>query len=345
MDKLVLKYFTLIRTIIAVLIGIIISVFLIYLVSKDPGFSLKSFLLGPVLTRSRFSNLIESASPIIFCGLAIAVAFQARQFNVGAEGSLYLGAAVGTAVAVSTHLPIYLHVPLVLLTAAVAGGLWGAIPGVPEGQVEGERAGLQPDAELRGLLPGAVPDQLSLPRQGRRVPGLLPASPDGVAGAIHPGDPRALGNPPVAGLRGAGVRVPVPHKERVRGAHGRAQREVRPVRRHQRLQGHHPLPGHPGIHCGFRGNDRGHGDPSSFQLAALSRLWLGRGDGGHHRAQSSPSDHCRIAFPLLPSGGRAGAEPDERRARGDGVRDPVRHHPAHHGGGFPQPVAISDHRA
>lgn len=130
MDKLVLKYFTLIRTIIAVLIGIIIAVFLIYLVSKDPGFSLKSFLLGPVLTRSRFSNLIESASPIIFCGLAIAVAFQARQFNVGAEGSLYLGAAVGTAVAVSTHLPIYLHIPLVLLAAAVVGGLWGAIPGV-----------------------------------------------------------------------------------------------------------------------------------------------------------------------------------------------------------------------
>ena len=37
MDKFVLKYFTLIRTIIAVLIGIIISVFLIYLVSKDPA--------------------------------------------------------------------------------------------------------------------------------------------------------------------------------------------------------------------------------------------------------------------------------------------------------------------
>ena len=130
MDKFVLKYFTLIRTIIAALIGIIIAVFLIYLVSKDPGFSLKSFLLGPVLTRSRFSNFIESASPIIFCGLAIAVAFQARQFNVGAEGSFYLGAAVGTAVAVSTHLPIYLHIPLVLLTAAVVGGVWGAIPGV-----------------------------------------------------------------------------------------------------------------------------------------------------------------------------------------------------------------------
>jgi simple sugar transport system permease protein len=129
-EKFVLKYFTLIRTLIAVLIGLVISVSLIYLVSKDPGFSLQSFLLGPFLSRSRFFNLIETASPIIFCGLAIAVSFQARQFNVGAEGSLYLGAAVGTAFAVSTRLPAFLHIPMVLLVAMGVGAIWGAIPGI-----------------------------------------------------------------------------------------------------------------------------------------------------------------------------------------------------------------------
>jgi ABC-type uncharacterized transport system permease subunit len=129
-EKFVLKYFNLIRTIIAVLIGIVISVSLIYLISKDPAFSLQQFLLGPFLSRSRFSNMIEMASPIIFCGLAIAVAFQARQFNVGAEGALYLGAAVGTAFAVSTRMPAFVHIPLVLLVAAGVGAVWGLIPGV-----------------------------------------------------------------------------------------------------------------------------------------------------------------------------------------------------------------------
>jgi ABC-type uncharacterized transport system permease subunit len=129
-EKFVLKYFNLIRTIIAILIGLVISVVLIYVVSKDPGFSLKQFLLGPFLSRGRFSNMIETTSPILFCGLAIAVAFQARQFNVGAEGSLFLGAAVGTAFAVSTHLPIFLHIPLVLLVAAAAGAAWNYIPGL-----------------------------------------------------------------------------------------------------------------------------------------------------------------------------------------------------------------------
>jgi ABC-type uncharacterized transport system permease subunit len=129
-EKFLLRYFTLMRVVIAIIIGIVISIFLIYLISQEPGFSLKSFLLGPFLTRSRLAHLFETASPIIFCGLAISVAFQARQFNVGAEGSLYLGAAVGTAFAVSTNMPAYIHIPLVLLVAGLAGALWAFIPGI-----------------------------------------------------------------------------------------------------------------------------------------------------------------------------------------------------------------------
>jgi ABC-type uncharacterized transport system permease subunit len=128
--KLLLKYFTLIRVIIAIAIGIVISVFLIYLISQDPGFSLRSFLLGPFLTRSRLAHVFETASPIIFCGLAVAVAFQAKQFNIGAEGSLYLGAALGTAFSVSTNMPAYIHIPLVLLVAGLAGAAWSFIPAI-----------------------------------------------------------------------------------------------------------------------------------------------------------------------------------------------------------------------
>lgn len=129
MEKFLLKHFTLIRVIIAIAIGIVISVFLIYLISQEPGFSLRSFLLGPFLTRSRLAHVFETASPIIFCGLAIAVAFQAKQFNIGAEGSLYLGAAVGTAFAVSTNMPAFIHIPLVLLVGGLAGAAWSLIPG------------------------------------------------------------------------------------------------------------------------------------------------------------------------------------------------------------------------
>jgi simple sugar transport system permease protein len=129
-EKFILKYFTLIRTIIAILIGIIITIFLIYIISQMPGYSLEQFFFGPLQSKGRLANVLENASPMIFCGIAIAVAFQAKQFNIGAEGALFLSAAVGTAFGVSTHMPPILHIPLVLVVAGATGAAWGFIPGL-----------------------------------------------------------------------------------------------------------------------------------------------------------------------------------------------------------------------
>ncbi len=39
-----------------------------------------------------FSEMLTRATPLIFTGLAAALAFRARLWNIGAEGQLYLGA-------------------------------------------------------------------------------------------------------------------------------------------------------------------------------------------------------------------------------------------------------------
>ncbi len=130
MAKFLLKHFSVIRTAIALAIGVIISIALIYLISKTPLDSLKQFFAGPFLSKGRFFNILENAGPIIFCGVAISIAFKAAQFNVGAEGSLYLGAVAGTAFAVSVPLPPLLAIPLTLIVAALGGAIWGAIPGL-----------------------------------------------------------------------------------------------------------------------------------------------------------------------------------------------------------------------
>lgn len=130
MDKFFLRYFSRIRTAAAIMIGLVVSVVLIWIVSDYPADSLRHFLLGPLLSRSRLANVLENAAPMIFCGVAISIAFQAKQFNIGAEGALFLGAAVGTAFSVSVSLPWFLHIPLTLLVAATVGAIWGFIPGV-----------------------------------------------------------------------------------------------------------------------------------------------------------------------------------------------------------------------
>ncbi|WP_425427942.1 ABC transporter permease [Aliiruegeria haliotis] len=71
-----------------------------------------------------FTEMLTRATPLIFTGLAAAVAFKARLWNIGGEGQLYLGAMA--AVWVGTGMidgPPILMVPLVLLAGAIAGGL------------------------------------------------------------------------------------------------------------------------------------------------------------------------------------------------------------------------------
>ncbi|MEP2784139.1 MAG: ABC transporter permease [Pseudoruegeria sp.] len=71
-----------------------------------------------------FTEMLTRATPLIFTGLAAAVAFQARLWNIGAEGQLYLGAMA--AVWIGTGLydgPALIMMPLVVLFGACAGGL------------------------------------------------------------------------------------------------------------------------------------------------------------------------------------------------------------------------------
>jgi len=71
------------------------------------------------------------ATPLIFTGLAVAVAFRAGLLNIGAEGQLYIAAfATAWTGIVLGALPGFVLVPLCMAAAVLSGGLWGAIPGL-----------------------------------------------------------------------------------------------------------------------------------------------------------------------------------------------------------------------
>lgn len=76
-----------------------------------------------------FSEMLTRATPLIFTGLAAALAFRARLWNIGAEGQLYLGAMA--AVAIGTGMvdaPAYILVPLIVVFGAAAGAAGMAVP-------------------------------------------------------------------------------------------------------------------------------------------------------------------------------------------------------------------------
>jgi len=85
---------------------------------------------GALGSRQAIANTLVEATPYIFAGLAVALAFKCGLFNIGAEGQLYAGALGAVTVGFAlTGLPAIIHLPLALLAGMFTGGLWGAIPG------------------------------------------------------------------------------------------------------------------------------------------------------------------------------------------------------------------------
>lgn len=71
------------------------------------------------------------ATPLIFTGLAVMVAFRCGLLNIGAEGQLYIAAFATAWVGITfANLTPWVLIPLCFVAAIVGGGVWGAIPGI-----------------------------------------------------------------------------------------------------------------------------------------------------------------------------------------------------------------------
>ncbi|ARW08090.1 ABC transporter permease [Bacillus atrophaeus] len=72
---------------------------------------------------------VRQVTPYILSGLAVAFAFRTGLFNIGVEGQLLVGWTAAVWVGTAFDGPAYIYLPLALIAAAAAGGLWGFIPG------------------------------------------------------------------------------------------------------------------------------------------------------------------------------------------------------------------------
>ncbi|MDE1996499.1 MAG: ABC transporter permease, partial [Rhizobiaceae bacterium] len=87
-------------------------------------------VIGAFGSRLSATETLTRATPLMLTGLAAAVAFRARLWNIGAEGQFYLGA-IAVAAASSKllgGLPAPLQIPLLLVIGAIAGMVLILIP-------------------------------------------------------------------------------------------------------------------------------------------------------------------------------------------------------------------------
>ena len=80
--------------------------------------------------RDGWGNVLYRATPLIFTGLAVALAFQCGLFNIGGEGQMVMGGFAITWIGFTfVKLPAFMLIPFCILGGALVGAMWAAIPG------------------------------------------------------------------------------------------------------------------------------------------------------------------------------------------------------------------------
>ena len=116
---------------IAVFAAFVVGGIIILLIGDNP-FETYKLLIGSALSwPDGIGYTLFYATPLIFTGLAVAVAFRCGLPNIGAEGQLVVAAFVTAWVGITfANLSGWVLIPLACLGAIVSGAAWGAIPGL-----------------------------------------------------------------------------------------------------------------------------------------------------------------------------------------------------------------------
>lgn len=122
-------YFEILRFGLAIFIAFAISFVIISFSTDEPLAAMGNLFIGPLTSVRRFSTVLETMIPLTFAGLAVCVMFKANQFNLAAEGALFMGALTSAVLAIFMPGPPILVIIVSLIAAGVVGALVCAIPG------------------------------------------------------------------------------------------------------------------------------------------------------------------------------------------------------------------------
>ena len=121
-------YFYLMRLMVAIGISFVIIAVIVLSVSGNPMNALNKLFLGPAATPRSFIDVLSYMIPLVFTGLAMNIALKSGLFNMGADGSFYMGAVVSSIMAVLWTLPGGLFQLVIVILAALLGGCINIIP-------------------------------------------------------------------------------------------------------------------------------------------------------------------------------------------------------------------------
>ncbi|MDD5467558.1 MAG: ABC transporter permease [Anaerolineales bacterium] len=127
------RWFPLLVSFGAIFFALVLGGGVIALAGGDPVRSYAHIARASFGSLGVFSDTLVKATPLILVGLACALAFRMRLWNIGAEGQFFLGAFGASAVVLIPLLPEntspWIFIPVMILAGILAGAIWGFIPG------------------------------------------------------------------------------------------------------------------------------------------------------------------------------------------------------------------------
>ncbi len=123
-------WLSLVLPVAAVLATLLLCSGLVAMAGANVWTAYSTLFLSALSSRVHLVETFVKAAPLIFTGLAVAVAFRAKFWNIGAEGQLLAGAMAAAFVGAREGLPAWTLVPLMILAGAAAGGLWACVPAI-----------------------------------------------------------------------------------------------------------------------------------------------------------------------------------------------------------------------
>jgi simple sugar transport system permease protein len=122
---------TVLRSLLSIILAMLFASLFILMVGKSPVLAFSSLARGAFGNFRAFANTINKAIPLIFTGLAAALAFKSGLMNIGIEGQMYIGALCSVFIALKMPggTPGILVILLCILGGMSGGACWGALIG------------------------------------------------------------------------------------------------------------------------------------------------------------------------------------------------------------------------
>ncbi len=115
----------------AVPLALVIGAFMLLALKVNPFAAYGALVDGIVGSVFGLTQTLVQATPLLLVALGIVIAFRGGVLNIGGEGQITVGALATTAVALSLgRLPALVLIPISILAGALAGAVWGGIPGI-----------------------------------------------------------------------------------------------------------------------------------------------------------------------------------------------------------------------